>query len=86
MEYDRLEAQSTRDDGPFGQHLRRIVLMLGKDAELCGVMRELLQGKPCPNPESFYRLRSAGLIIGDSARDARLCCRLYADYLSLRLL
>jgi DNA-binding winged helix-turn-helix (wHTH) protein len=81
MDFGALEAQSAQDDGPFGHHLRRIVLMLGKDSELCDVMRGLLRGRPCPNPESFYRLRSAGLIVGGSARDARPRCRLYEVYL-----
>jgi hypothetical protein len=37
------------------------------------------------NAESFYRLRSAGLVLGDSARDARLRCQPYSTYLGRRL-
>jgi len=36
--------------------------------------------------ESFYRLRSAGLMAGDSERDVRLRCRLYGAYLEKHLL
>jgi hypothetical protein len=46
----------------------------------------MLRGKPCPTPESFYRLRSAGLMTGDSASDARPRCQLYATYLEKHLL
>ena len=70
----------------LGDHLRRIAASLEQDAELSAVVRGLLQGKPCPSPESFYRLRSAGLIAGDSAREARPRCQLYETYLEKRML
>ncbi|MBI1765826.1 MAG: AAA-like domain-containing protein [Acidobacteria bacterium] len=81
-----LETIADHADGPFGDHLRRIAASLEQDAELSAVVRGVLQGKPCPSPESFYRLRSAGLIAGDSAREARPRCQLYATYLEKRLL
>jgi serine/threonine protein kinase len=81
-----LEAQANDDDGPFGDHLRRLVVSLTQDAELCDVIRKVLKGQPSVTTESFYRLRSAGLIDGDSERDVRLRCRLYATYLERQLL
>jgi DNA-binding SARP family transcriptional activator len=81
-----LEARIGEDDGPFEDHLRRLLGRLQRDPELCEVLRGALRGQPCPTPESFYRLRSAGVLVGDSARDARLRCRLYAEFLARRLL
>ncbi len=81
-----LEAQSDHDEGPFGDHLRRMLFSLTQDRELCDVVRGMLQGKPCPTAESFYRLRSAGVVLGDSSRDARLRCQLYATYFERHLL
>jgi serine/threonine protein kinase len=81
-----LEARADHDEGPFGDHLRRILVSLTQDAALSEVVRGMLRGKPCPTPESFYRLRSAGLMTGDSASDARPRCQLYATYLEKRLL
>jgi serine/threonine protein kinase len=81
-----LESIASNDDGPFGDHLRRIVASLEQDAALCEIVRGILQGKPCPTQESFYRLRSAGLVAGGSTRDARPRCLLYANYLEQRLL
>jgi len=81
-----LEARADHDEGPFGDHLRRILFSLTQDAALSEVVRGVLQGKPCPTPESFYRLRSAGLMTGDSASDARPRCQLYATYLEKHLL
>lgn len=75
-----------RDEGPFGDHLRRFLVLLAQDAALCDVMREILEGRPCPSTESFYRLRSAGLLAGDSAQEARPRCQLYASYLGRHLL
>src|SRR5262245_31675649 len=81
-----LEARSDHDDGPFSDHLRRMVVSLTQDAGLCDVVRKVLKGQPTVTTESFYRLRSAGLMAGDSERDVRPRCQLYATYLERHLL
>jgi hypothetical protein len=81
-----LEVQAAQDSGPFADHLRRILILLSQDPALCDIVRGVLQGRPSPNAESFYRLRSAGLMSGDSAREARPRCQLYATYLERHLL
>jgi hypothetical protein len=86
LDLPAFETQSDHDEGPFGDHLRRMLISLSQDQELCDAVRGMLHGKPCPTPESFYRLRSAGVVLGDSARDARLRCQLYATYLERHLL
>lgn len=83
--FGELNSQSDRDEGPFGDHLRRLLFSLNQDAELRGVVRDVIEGQLCPPAESFYRLRSAGVIVGDSARDAKMRCRLYATYLNQHL-
>jgi DNA-binding winged helix-turn-helix (wHTH) protein len=85
MEFAFLESEADRDDGPLGDHLRRILGKLEKDPAICGVMRGVLDGEACPNLESFYRLRSAGLIVGDSVSEPMPRCRLYANYLKRHL-
>ncbi len=86
MDFAALEAQSDRDEGLFGDHLRRILVLLAQDAALTEGVRRVLRGEPCPAMESFYRLRSSGVLAGDSAQEARLRCQLYAAYLSRHLL
>jgi serine/threonine-protein kinase len=81
-----LEARAATDDGPFGDHLRRISASLAQDQALRQAMIGVMGGGACPTAESFYRLRSAGLISGDSAKDARPRCQLYVAYLKERLL
>ncbi|HLE63661.1 MAG TPA: serine/threonine-protein kinase [Pyrinomonadaceae bacterium] len=80
------EALADQDDGPFGDHLRRILVLLARDPALTEAMREVLRGKPCPTTDSFYRLHSTGLVSGHSAREAKLRCPLYAKYLERHLL
>jgi len=81
-----LEARADHDEGPFGDHLHRILVSLTQDQALCEVVREVLQVQPCRTSESFYRLRSAGLMSGDSARNVKPRCQLYANYLGRHLL
>ncbi len=81
-----LEAEADHDEGPFGAHLRRILVSLSQDPTLCEAVRGVLQGHPSATTDSFYRLRSAGLITGDSARDIRPRSQLYATYLEKHLL
>jgi DNA-binding SARP family transcriptional activator len=80
-----LEERACSDDWIFGEHLRRIAFLLTKDPELLDVVRAVHAGKPCPTRESFYRLRSAGVLIGESMHDARFRCPLYAAYLQQHL-
>lgn len=79
------EATADRDEGIFGDHLRRILVLLAKDPALSDVVRGLLRGQPCPTPESFYRLRSAGIITGNSQSEVQLRCQVYASYLTRHL-
>ncbi|MFL6332185.1 MAG: AAA-like domain-containing protein [Pyrinomonadaceae bacterium] len=86
MSLDAFEAVADHDEGPFGDHLRRILVLLARDPALGEVVRRVLRGEPCPTTEDFYRLRSAGVMAGDSARDVRPRCRLYETYLKRHLL
>ena len=81
-----LEARADRDDGPFSDHLRRLAVSLTQDRALSEVVRRVLKGSSSVGTESFYRLRSAGLMAGDSERDVRMRCQLYATYLERHLL
>jgi hypothetical protein len=82
---DELEARAAGDDGPFGDHLRRMLASLAQDQTLHQAMIAVISGGSCPTAESFYRLRSAGLVAGDTANDARPRCQLYAAFLKEHL-
>jgi serine/threonine protein kinase len=80
------ESQAARDEGPFGDHLRRLLVSLAEDAALCNFVREMLSGRHSAPLEVFYRLRSSGLVSGESARDMKPRCKLYELYLAQHLL
>jgi hypothetical protein len=81
-----IETETEHDEGIFGDHLRRVLGVLARSPALMEAAREVLQGRPCPAGESFYRLRSAGIIKGASARVAEPRCWLYRAYLERHLL
>ena len=80
-----LEDQAAREEGLFGDHLRRLLVLLAPEPTLCDALREVLQGRPCPDYPRFYRLRSAGILAGESPQEARPRCQLYATYLERHL-
>lgn len=80
------EAHADSDEGPFRDHLHRLFLSLAQDEALCNAVRDLLRGRPCPSAEVFYRLRSSGVVTGDSAHHARPRCQVYESYLRKHLL
>ncbi|HLK60419.1 MAG TPA: AAA-like domain-containing protein [Chthonomonadaceae bacterium] len=80
-----LAAQADRDEGPFGDHLRRLLASLTQDAELTEVVRGLLRGERC-REESFYRLQSAGLLSGSPMAQGPWRCQVYETYLRHHLL
>jgi len=85
LSFAAFEDQAARDEFFYGDHLRRMLVLLARDPELSAVMRGVLNGQPCPTPESFERLRSAGLVTGHFPQEARPRCRLYTMYLRRHL-
>jgi tRNA A-37 threonylcarbamoyl transferase component Bud32 len=86
LSFDAFAESAGRDEGPFGDHLRRILVLLARDPVLADITRAVISGHPCPTSEAFYRLRSAGVMSGDRQADLRPRCQLYADYLKRHLL
>ena len=74
-------AHADRDEGVFGDHLRRMLVLLAQDATLAEGVRGALRGDTSLDTTSFYRLRSAGVMRGDSPGSAELRCEIYATYL-----
>jgi AAA domain-containing protein len=81
-----VEARAADDEGVFGDHLRRLLVCLNGNETLCESLRVLLRGEPGLTRANFYHLRSAGVLVGDSPNEARLCCELYEKYLRTHLL
>jgi len=86
LSFQELAAAAISEDGPFSRHLRRLLISLQHNLALCQSLRQLLAGQGRIDFDAFYRLRSAGIIRGDSPLDAELRCVLYREYLSRNLL
>jgi hypothetical protein len=85
-----LESAAEQDNGPYAGHLERLFVFLEMDSDappstLTDAVRGVLRGEPCPSPQSFARLWSAGVLAGSSAQNATLRCGLYANFLRKRL-
>ena len=85
LSLDELVSQSDMDEGPFGDHLRRILVIIAGDRTTMEIINGMLHGKSIVNMTYFYRLRSGGLISGHSPEDARFRCPIYGTYLRRHL-
>jgi DNA-binding winged helix-turn-helix (wHTH) protein len=74
-----------QDDGPFGDHLKRLLISLQQDQSLLQELRDFLLSGSTLSNSAFYRLRSAGVLSGDTADKPRPRCDLYAHYLKKHL-
>jgi hypothetical protein len=82
---DALVSQADMDEGPFGDHLRRILIMAARDPKTLEAITGLVKGQAIPDMKSFYGLRSGGLLSGHSPEDARFRCAIYDTYLKRHL-
>jgi len=80
-----LIAAAANDEGPFGDHLRRLLVALSSDLGMLAEVRRFLAGESLSSEEVFFRLRSGGLIAGAHRGDARLRCGIYGEYLKRHL-
>lgn len=69
-----------REANPYEGHLRQLSLAVRRDPELSETLRQTLEGHVYPDAGAFYRLRSAGILIGETHKHARARCDLYARF------
>lgn len=75
-----MEAEAEQDVGMFQDHLQRLHGLISEDAELVAGIRTLLGNQGRLSPMTFTRLRSAGIVAGQSATTTQLRCGLYDTY------
>jgi len=71
LRLDEFIRKADHEEGTYGDHLRRIVTLLNRDEPLFQAMQQVLRGEPCPDSDSFYRLRSAGILRGNSKNNVK---------------
>jgi len=77
---NELEISAIRQDGPFGDHLKRLSGLLSTREPLRRAILQILKNQSCDDEHSFQRLFAAGLVVGASRHEARLRCKLYEMY------
>jgi AAA-like domain len=82
LSIEQFEAEARREIGALGEHLRRLRVVLQGEPALQRALDAVLRDGVCPDRETFYRLRSAGLIHGTSPTDAVPRCALYRQLMS----
>ena len=82
---DLLAAGQAPNAALFTDHLERLLFSVTQDPALVEALKQVLAGKPCPL-EPFFRLRSAGILAGESSATAHLRCALYESYLRQQLI
>jgi hypothetical protein len=59
---EELVSNATRQDGPFGAHLNRLLVTVSQSPEMLSEVKRLLEGEPFTSPTTRYRLQSAGVV------------------------
>lgn len=80
-----LEKLAPSDEGPFADHLKRFLVLLSSNEAALQFLRAMIGGKQNGDVKLFHRLRSAGLLRGETPADATFRCELYAQYLRRHL-
>ena len=68
----------------FDDHLERLLFSLTQEPTLLAALLLVLQGQVA-SVEAFFRLRAAGILVGECAGEVRLRCTLYENYLRKHL-
>ena len=76
-----LELRGDLPDGPFGDHLKRMLVLLARDEDLKAQLLEFIGSGSNLTERAFHRLRSAGVLSGTEPLNAAPRCRLYDTYL-----
>ena len=77
-----LRRVAANEDGPFGDHLRRLLWNLQRAPKMQTAVLQVLKGRGCQSEPVFQRLRAAGLVSGEARSTVRIRCDLYREYFS----
>ncbi len=74
-----LFTHTAEDEGPFGEHLHRLLARLNNQEALIQGLRQVIDSHQCQNEQAFLRLRAAGLVRREGEQILPRC-ELYAKY------
>lgn len=73
--------RATADEGPFNDHLKRMLISVTSLPEVTEYVRSVLAGTAIPQQDTYYRLLSAGIVQQDTEGRVVFRCELYRAYL-----
>lgn len=82
MDFATLVAQADRDEGPFGDHLKRILISVSQLPQVLDALRTSLTNPELRDTDGYHRLLAAGIVTQSSDRSVKLRCDLYRRYLT----
>jgi DNA-binding winged helix-turn-helix (wHTH) protein len=80
---DLLETGSLHD-GPFGDHLRRLIKSFRRNPEFMEALESILNDGSL-SPKLIYELRAAGVLSANDVSSPRLRCQIYEEFLKREL-
>jgi hypothetical protein len=85
MDFPTLLDTAARDEGAFGDHLKRILISVSQMPAVLQALRESITDPEFHESEGVYRLIAAGVMRQESGNRAVLMCELYRRYLAAHL-
>ena len=80
-----LMATATSDQGPFGDHLKRVLVSITQLDGVMGAMRDSLSNVVLRDSKDVQRLLAAGILIRRPSGNYTVRCKLYRQYLEPHL-
>lgn len=86
LSYTMFSQDASRDGGIFNDHLQHLLFTCQRNAGTNSAVRSLLEGQKVNDTDSFYKLRLAGIVNGETSTEMSFRSRLYKQYLRRHLL
>lgn len=83
---DDLLVSAYSEEGPFADHLKRLLLVLTRDTEVLQAVRKILAGESEIDLQVRMRMQSAGILARSQSGPVRFRTAAYRSFLSERLL
>ena len=80
--FSNLLSSADSDEGPFNDHLKRILISVTKFSAVTDYVKQVLTGTATPQSDSYYRLLAAGIVRLSSDGSVDFRCQLYRSYLA----
>lgn len=81
MSFPELMERADHDDGPFGDHLKRILVSVSQLPNVLNAVQTPMDSAELLETDAYYRLLAAGVIVSSNDGKIRFRCELYRRYL-----